>query len=175
MEHDFSNLNAITYETVLDFIEEAKKYAKEEAIRDYYLNLLKYDIRSKEFTMLRIGRAVTKVLRRLGIRLQWIKDRNNHYQFNNDEKSMGIDFLLYVFKEKPRLDLEIFYEHDRKEIIKFVKNKVYCALLSAAEKSRLFDEEDLSFWREYDVLAKKLRGLRSTSSSYGKEKSTSFH
>jgi hypothetical protein len=37
IEHDFSNLNAITYETVLDFIEEAKKYAKEEAIRDYHV------------------------------------------------------------------------------------------------------------------------------------------
>jgi hypothetical protein len=156
MEHDFSNLNAITYETVLDFIEEAKKHAKEEAIRDYYyVNLL---IRSKEFTMLRIGRAIAKVLRRLGIGLQRIKE--SHYRFNDDEKSMGIDFLLYVLKEKLRLDLEIFDEHDRKEIMKFVKNKVYCALLSAAEKSQLFDEEDLGFWREYDVLAKNVKRLK---------------
>jgi FkbM family methyltransferase len=73
---------------------------------------------------------------------------------------MGIDFLLYVFKEKPRLDLEIFDEHDRKEIMKFVKNKVYCALSSAVEKSQLFDEEDLSFWRKYDVLVKNVKGLK---------------
>jgi len=154
MGHDFSNLNAITQETVLDFIEEAKKYAKEEAIRDYYVNLL---MGSKEFIMLRIGRAMTKVLRRLGIRLQRVKGSDSYYQFNDDEKSMGIDFLLYMLKEKPRLDLEIFDEHDRKEIIKFV---VYCALLSAAEKSQLFDEEDLSFWREYDVLVKNVKRLK---------------
>jgi FkbM family methyltransferase len=142
---------SITYETILNLIEDARKYAKENAIKIYHRHLL---ISSKSIAFC-IGSIMNRIIHNFGVELRRINTK--WYYFDDEEKSWSIDFLLYVFEEKPRLGLENFDEHDKREIMKFIRNKIYSALLSASEKFKLFDEEDLRFWKEYRILRKHVK------------------
>jgi hypothetical protein len=101
---------SITYETILNLIEDARKYAKENAIKIYHRHLL---ISSKSIAFC-IGSIMNRILHNFGVELRRINTK--WYYFDDEEKSWSIDFLLYVFEEKPRLGLEDFDEHDKREI-----------------------------------------------------------
>jgi hypothetical protein len=44
---------------------------------------------------------------------------------------------------RPKLCLDIFEEQDEKEVLKFIKNKIYCALFFDLDIKILFDNKDL--------------------------------
>jgi 16S rRNA C967 or C1407 C5-methylase (RsmB/RsmF family) len=75
----------------------------------------------------------------------------------NDEKSWSLDFLLYVIKRRPELDVKLFDQRDWQEAIKFVRNKVYTALFGKLHTSDLFDEDDVRLWRVYDAFSRRIR------------------
>jgi hypothetical protein len=92
-------------------------------------------------------RVITPILGSLGLELRTIgvKDASARYVVSRLEKAWSLDFLLYALRERPELDLELFDHRDRREVIKFVRNKVYTALLSELHISDLFDEDDIGF------------------------------
>jgi hypothetical protein len=117
------------------------------------------------------GRVVNKFLRRLGFELKRYINYSNFYYVSDDEKALAIDFLAYVMRAKPMLCLNVFDERDRVEVLKFVRNKVYCALLSSIDPALLFDSKDLELQREYKVLRSRVRkkGDYYVLEAYGRE------
>ena len=107
--------------------------------------------------VLRAGRIVNCLLRRLGFEL---KRYIGHYHVSDAEKAFAIDFLEYVTRVKPTLCLNAFDERDKIEILKFVKNKVYCALLSSITPELLFDGRDLELQAEYKALRNRIKRKR---------------
>ncbi len=72
-------------------------------------------------------------------------------------KIMALDFLEYIFKKKPNFDLTIFSKPDQENILKFLQNIFYFALLDKIKKDRLFNKKDLEIIRRYHVLANNIR------------------
>lgn len=77
-----------------------------------------------------------------------LKAERNYYQVSFSEKRRALDFLQYVLEKKPEIPFELFPESDWEEILKFVKNKFYCALLDRLPKEKLFNENDLKKQKE---------------------------
>jgi len=136
----------ITYESILNMVEEAKAIAIKRAI-----NLQRGSKASKPIyksIISKTGRVINAILRRLGFELR----RYAGYRINRHEKALAIDFLEYALLTKPTLCLDVFDERDRVEVLKFVRNKVYCALLSSVDPALLFDGRDLELQRGYKIL-----------------------
>uniref|UniRef100_A0A7C2K5P2 Uncharacterized protein n=1 Tax=candidate division WOR-3 bacterium TaxID=2052148 RepID=A0A7C2K5P2_UNCW3 len=140
----FNVFRSINYEMILELIENTRNIAKNSALQDYIFEQ-KGNMKMK--IIKRIGsKTVAPILRSFGYRLVPLKEED--YIVSADEKAWSLDFLLYVLKRRPELDLRIFDLGDHKEIIKFVRNKVYTATLpvTEAENLRLFrSSEDLKF------------------------------
>jgi hypothetical protein len=81
------------------------------------------------------------------------------YLFDNIEKQFCYDFLIYCLMHTNDLffDLRHFADGDRKEILKFIRNKIYGAFMDSAEKHELFDNVDLKYQEEYMVMEKKFK------------------
>lgn len=89
-------------------------------------------------------------MRKFGLELKPIQICE--YYVGYGEKALAIDFLAYIMKARPVLCLTDFDKRDREKILKFVRNKVYCALLSSIDTEILFDDKDLELQRNYKAL-----------------------
>jgi FkbM family methyltransferase len=143
--------DCVTYEFILNTVVQARVAVKKRAISFHRRSTASRSIVSKA------GRVVNKFLRRLGFELKRYINYSNFYYVSDDEKALAIDFLAYVMRAKPMLCLNVFDERDRVEVLKFVRNKVYCALLSSIDPALLFDGKDLELQREYKILRSKVR------------------
>lgn len=140
----------ITFETILNLIEDVKeelfkRYVAEISFQQKAINDTFYTkIINKIFKLLRL--VLEKVFD-----YTIIRSTRSSYYFNADEKKWAVDFLLYCLKNRDKLafDLSHFEENDKREIIKFVRNKVYTSLLDEIEIYKLFDSVDLSYWKAY--------------------------
>ncbi len=66
------------------------------------------------------------------------------------DKLWCIDFLTYICNNNPNLDLSWFEEEDIKEILKFIKNKIYIAFNSVCvENYYLYEKEDKRYYLSY--------------------------
>ena len=99
------------------------------------------------------ARAILKeFLRKFGLEFRRIHGRNNY--IGDGEKALAIVSIAYAMETRPTLCLSDFNEQDRREILKFFRNKVYCALLSNIDSALLFDNIDLELQRKYKALRK---------------------
>lgn len=147
VEGSRGSINCVTYEDILNLVEGTKTLLKENEIRSYY-----YSLSSRLEPTEIIRSLLKKVLRNLSRRHR--RTDVGLYYISDDERSWAIDFLLYVFRERPELNLSLFDVRDRKEVVKFVRNKVRSALLSVLDKSALFDKEDMMYWESYRAFRK---------------------
>ena len=86
-----------------------------------------------------------------------LKRYTKYHYIGDDEKAWSIDFLAYVMRLKPTLCLNVFNAQDKREVLKFVRNKVYLALLSIIDPALLFDDRDLELQVEYKALRNKIK------------------
>jgi FkbM family methyltransferase len=152
--NDFLLINT---ETVLELMEGAKRLAKKRALQEYF-SYLESARRKKSFTyfLRRVaGKIITTGLSSLGFELN-TSNTKNKYVITNDEKSWSLDFLLYVIKRRPELEIKLFNEKDWQEVIKFVRNKIYTALFSELYVNDLFDEYDVRFWKAYNAFLRRI-------------------
>jgi len=152
--NDFLLINT---ETVLELMEGAKRLAKKRALQEYF-SYLENRARKKSFThfLRRVaGKIITTGLSSLGFELN-TSNTKNKYVITNDEKSWSLDFLLYVIKRRPELEIKLFNEKDWQEVIKFVRNKIYTALFSELYVNDLFDEYDVRFWKAYNAFLRRI-------------------
>ena len=148
----FNDFLTINLETVLELMEDAKRLIKKRALQEYFSGKNSFSVFLRRFT----GRTITAVLSRLGFKLV-VANIEDGYVVTNDEKSWSLDFLLYVIKRRPELDVKLFDQRDWQEAIKFVRNKVYTALFGKLHTSDLFDEDDVRLWRVYDAFSRRIR------------------
>jgi FkbM family methyltransferase len=146
-------IHQITFKTILHFVGEAK----EACIKGFVNETKPIELTSIRVVMRFPYRIAKKILEKMNIELKYIRSPEEMYYFNN--KRWYIDFLEYCLKNRDRLafDLLPFMEEDRREILKFVRNKVIGALLDRVEKDKLFDPEDLMYSREYEKMTKEIR------------------
>jgi|GEM_PF-5835418 hypothetical protein len=85
MNLETSIINSVTYETILDLIEDSRKCSKESAIKMY-----RYLLTRPKSINFYIGGAIKRVLYNFGVKFQI---NVNKYYFNDEEKSWNIDFL----------------------------------------------------------------------------------
>jgi len=150
---------SINYEVVLKLMESAKNLAMKRTTGNA-LRARKCKFLSRHHLLKRVAKKViTPILGSLGLELRTtgVKDVSTKYVVSSFEKAWSLDFLLYALRERPKLDLELFDHRDRREVIKFVRNKVYTALLSELHISDLFDEDDVRLWRAYDAFSRRIR------------------
>lgn len=140
----------LTYENMLKIIIEAKNITKKNTVNLYNRP------RTRRSLISITGTILNKLLKKLGLELR-ITYLGRQYQIHGDVKAWAIDFLEYLIMTKPTLCLRDFNDNDKKEIMKFVKNKIYCALLSAVDIELLFDDKDLVLWREYRALRDRIK------------------
>jgi FkbM family methyltransferase len=132
-------------------MENAKRLAKKEALQDFLakntkdpllLQLLK-GIVAKTIAPIRPSRVATI--------------KNEEYIVSSDEKAWSLDFLSYILKERPVLTLALFDKKDRREIVNFVRNKVFTALLSKLHINDLFDKGEVVLRRMYEAFSRRIR------------------
>jgi len=146
--------HSINYSNILELIKNAKKIAKEHAIKEY-LNKEKEKLKTLE----RIAsKTIVPFLKRRGFELTLRS--LGEYVVSNDEKAWSLDFLFYVLEKRSELDIRIFDERDHPEILKFVRNKVYTAFLDRFLFRDLFDEKDMEIRRKYCSFVKKIKSKR---------------
>jgi hypothetical protein len=137
-----------TYEDVLRIVSEAKTIAKKAAISLYG--------KSQQCSIeLMIGLLLNKFLEKIGLELR--RSIRSQCQVSEDEKAWAIDFLEYLMSARPKLCLDIFEEQDEKEVLKFIKNKIYCALFSNLDIKILFDNKDLKLQKRYRILRNQIK------------------
>ncbi|MCC6014052.1 MAG: FkbM family methyltransferase [Candidatus Verstraetearchaeota archaeon] len=141
----------ITINTILNYIEE---------IRDY-LNTLEFQTSSSPYFVKIIYRTIKKFLNHFGFELKFTRftEYKEFYYFSYSEKNWSLSFLNYCFTHPDNIiDLSLFKnKEDKKEMIKFIRNKVYAALLEKIEKNKLFDEEDLKYQNEYKKMERRIK------------------
>jgi hypothetical protein len=137
------NIERITSRTILELVKEVKEMHQNRAMRlskDTFVRRL-----------LRPPYTLTKrMLNRLGFNVKYT-GRSDMYYFSHDERRWHVNFLAYCLENWDSLafDLTVFPYEDRKEIVKFVRNKLIGALYNVIESDELFDPEDLMYEREY--------------------------
>ncbi|MEM2742076.1 MAG: hypothetical protein QXD95_08030 [Nitrososphaeria archaeon] len=131
----YHNSEVITVNVILKHIDEAFELAKRNEIESF--------TKSYDSSMIKIiaGFLTRKFVSKLGYKIERL--RESTYRITESEKSWSIDFLSYIFQSSHiSFPLKIFKDsQSRYEIQKFVRNKVYCALLDQAPRSILFDEK----------------------------------
>jgi FkbM family methyltransferase len=153
MDHSSSLIN---YEVILELIENIKTLAKKRAIEEYIRS--RSDVNNTLILGIKKvgGRFINPILKYFGFKLKIVKTEDNKYIVSNDEKSWSLDFLSYVLRKKPELDIRLFNEKDSYEVIKFVRNKICTALLTELRINDLFDEYDIKFKGIYETFIKKI-------------------
>jgi FkbM family methyltransferase len=116
--------------------------------------------RSKHYIF--VGKIINKILRKLvKLELRRVRDLEySNYVVNDDEKAWALDFLSYILRVRPEFCIDLSDNHDVKEIKKFIRNKIYSALLSEIPRSMLFDEEDIKLQKIYKVFRKNVKKQR---------------
>jgi hypothetical protein len=138
----------LNYEDMLRIISEAKTIAKKTAVNSYR--------KSQQHPIELIMRGLlNKFLGKIGLELR--RSMRSRYQVHEDVKAWAIDFLEYLMSARPELCLDIFEEQDEKEVLKFIKNKIYCALFSNLDIKILFDNKDLKLWKRYRILRNQIK------------------
>jgi len=105
------------------------------------------------------GKILNKILRKL-VKLELRVKDPEHYIVSDNEKASGIDFLSYILRVRPEFCIDLFDDHDVKEIKKFIRNKIYSALLSEIPRSMLFDEEDIKLQKKYEEFRRNIRKVK---------------
>lgn len=98
-----------------------------------------------------------KILRPMIWRYRIKERKERFFVSDGDYKKWSIDFLLYILKN-PNIsfDLSIFHhKEDKKEIIKFVRNKLFLALGNKVRKDKLFSNEDFVSFYKYNEYFKR--------------------
>jgi FkbM family methyltransferase len=143
----------ITFQTIIKLIKNIYE--------DQLKNLITKIEYSKHFS--HITKMVYEIIRQslgcLNLELTYMPKIREKYLFYNLEKQYCYDFLIYCLMHGGDLffDLRYFANEDRKEILKFIRNKIYGALLDSVEKCRLFDELDLKYESMYKNLNRKIK------------------
>jgi FkbM family methyltransferase len=109
-----------------------------------------------------VGKIINNILRKLvKLELRRVRDLEySNYIVNDDEKAWALDFLSYILRVRPEFCIDLFDNHDVKEIKKFIRNKIYSALLSEIPRSMLFDEEDLKLQKKYEEFRRNIRKIK---------------
>jgi FkbM family methyltransferase len=145
--------NCLSYEDFIDIIDSSRIIAKKQVMNKIQASS---QTRSKYYIFVR--KILNKILRKL-VKLELRKYPEN-YIISDDEKAWAIDFLSYIFRVKPEFCIDLFDNHDVKEIKKFIRNKVYSALLSEIPRSMLFDEEDIKLQKRYEEFRRNIRKVK---------------
>lgn len=144
----------ITFETIVEYVEEVKEMQANRIVESAELTSME--------RLMRVPYAIVqKALKKLNLEIKYIKKYNlGQLYYFGDDKRWYLDFLAYCLAMQSNLnfDLTLFEDNeDRKEIFKFVKNKVYGALCDSASKDVLFAQTDLVYEKYYRQMAKGLR------------------
>lgn len=143
----------ITFQTVIKIIQDVKENHKKTLITK-----IEHSQRFSHLTKM-IYKIIRQSLHALNLELKYMPKMYEKYLFGNIEKQFCYDFLIYCLMHADDLffDLRYFANEDRKEILKFIRNKIYGALMDSAEKHELFDNIDLKYQEEYMIMEKKIQ------------------
>jgi hypothetical protein len=75
-----------------------------------------------QLILLKAGAILNKILGKLELELKRIQSKN--YCIGYGEKTLAIDFLVYVMQTRPALCLSDFEEQDRKEVLNDIKETI---------------------------------------------------
>lgn len=137
----------IDYDYVLERIKE---------IMDEYNNT-----EPKDFSKYKLYKIYKKLP--LGIKKRIVSFYFSYHDFKDSkkyeiirDKPFCIDFIYYNMNHKDAsFDLDLFeFEEDKKEIIKFVNNKIRAAFQERIPKNKVFDKTDLEIQEKYLSLEK---------------------
>jgi FkbM family methyltransferase len=154
--------NLITFQTILTYI----KKIRDENIKLYLLESYSQKPPSHISHFMKVPyKIVKKFLNCFGLTLNYTpslhstKRLSNRYYFSSDEKKWSLNFLIYCLENSNNLclDLSYFIDQDKKEILKFVRNKIYGTFLDSIEKRELFDELDLEYEVKYAAFYSSIR------------------
>ncbi|MEM2206898.1 MAG: FkbM family methyltransferase [Sulfolobales archaeon] len=155
MQHH--NGEEITIDVILKHVSEAFELVKQREIEGF--------IRSYNSSMMRsiAGFLVRRFISKLGYSIEEL--RGSTYRITAGEKSWSIDFLSYILQSRHlSFSLKIFEDSQSIcEVKKFVRNKVYCALLDQAPRNILFDKEDIKYSQLYREM---WRSIKKSSNTY---------
>ena len=148
--------NCLSYEDFIDIIDSGRIIAKKQFINK--MIQANSQTRSKHYIF--VGKILNKILRKLvRLELRRVRDLEN-YIISDEEKAWALDFLSYVLRVRPEFCIDLFDNHDVKEIKKFIRNKIYSALLSEIPRSMLFDEEDIKLQKKYGEFRRNIRKIK---------------
>jgi hypothetical protein len=105
-------------------------------------------------------KTIKHSLRTLGLELNYMPKMSEEYFFSFLEKQYCHDFLIYcsIHADDLFFDLKHFtINDDKNEILKFVRNKIYGALMDSVENALLFDNVDLKYQKKYMIMEKKFK------------------
>ncbi|MCK9292876.1 MAG: FkbM family methyltransferase [archaeon] len=78
------------------------------------------------------------------------------YKYSEIDLKWSLNFLEYSLTHEVNFNLDLFEnDNDKKEIIKFIKNKLYMALRGQLFTYNLFTEDDLTYFKKYDDFFRK--------------------
>jgi FkbM family methyltransferase len=146
--------NCLSYEDFIDIIDSSRIIAKKQV-----MNKIQASSQTRLKHYIFIGKILNKILRKL-VKLELRIKNPANYIISDDEKAWAIDFLSYILRVRPEFCIDLFDNHDVKEIKKFIRNKVYSALLSEIPRSLLFDEEDIKLQKRYEEFMKNIRKVK---------------
>ena len=143
-------------------IKECIGSAFQEFMNDYVNNIINQHTINRNRSIQCFKSFIGRILRRLGYEVR--KIRSSYYYFSDEEKKWALDFLLYVINNCSSLEFDLkLFEHDKEryEIVKFIRNKIFTAILPRIKKRKIFDEEDLLYQHKYAEFRSKIRKLGS--------------
>jgi FkbM family methyltransferase len=142
----------ITLKTILNYIEETKWFLTQLELQYSKPISVPYFIKA-------IYRKFKKYLNYFGLEIKY-KRSGELYYFTPSEKRFSLDFLNYciIHFNDIIIDLSLFKnEEDKKEIIKFIRNRAYAAFLEKIERNKIFDESDFRYQNEYKRMESKIK------------------
>lgn len=142
----------ITMDVILKYISEAFELVKQREIE------ISTKASNRRWKKLIVRSFINAFLDKLGYSI--VKKRRSTYRITEAEKSWSIDFLSYVILQASRLSFSLKIFDDSQSIYearKFVRNKIYCALLDQAPVEVLFDKKDLKYSQFYYEILKTVK------------------
>ena len=152
------DIDLVTFETILNYIKEIKDAQTVARTYEFYFQQhisLFYHFMEVPY------RIVKKLFKLFDLEVKYMPYSSpEKYYFSSDERRWSLDFLIYCLMNHSNIIFDLSYfkeQEDKKEIIKFIRNKIYGAFLDSAEKHKLFDELDLKYESEYKKMNRKIK------------------
>jgi FkbM family methyltransferase len=136
--------------------------------REYVINfvdrncsgLLKGHLHIYNEYLIFLSKLVPKVLKHFVFKLcesiHYFTKFDTFYKISDIEKQFSLDFLVYSLKNNVNFQIENFSKEDKKEIIKFVNNKLLISINENIPKKMLFDDSVLLYEKEYSCFKKSI-------------------